>query len=107
METKPLTGTRRGTGIDGTGVGKEMMKREPLRIRLTLDSGLAAYVRAWVKGFGIPNNERDAIIDMVRDTVLKRLESETLREMMIPHLPRDIQRAFKGRVEIRPARRGR
>lgn len=69
----------------------------PLRIRLTLDRGLAAYIRAYVKAVGIYGDERETIIAMVRNEVIRFTESQHIRAAIMPHLPRNIQRAWKGR----------
>lgn len=70
-------------------------RREPLRIRLTFDDGLAAYIRALVASpVGIYGDERETIVYLVRSGVIKLFESEVYRNAMMPYLPKDIQRAW-------------
>jgi hypothetical protein len=64
---------------------------KPLRIRLTLDAGLAAYLRALVNGVGIHGDERETLMFLIRDGIVKRMESEGMRRLMVPHLPADIR----------------
>lgn len=76
------------------------MKRAPPRIRITLDDGLAAYIRAMVKGVRIYGDERETIIYLIRDALDRRTESDALLQMMMPHLPQDIQRAWLHRTSV-------
>lgn len=77
------------------------LKRKPLRIRLTIDSGLAAYLRAWVCGIGLAGNERETIIYLLRCRLNDDFEhrnnngDRVFRDMMFPWLPKDIQAAWK------------
>lgn len=66
----------------------------PLRIRLTLDRGLAAYVRAHVKGIGIAGSERETLVFMIRDCIVRDCENQVLCHLMMPHLPPDIRAAW-------------
>lgn len=77
------------------------MKRNPLRIRLTLDAGLAAYVRAYTKGVGLYGTERETIVAFVREGINRRCEGDVLLEKMMPHLPPDIQRAWLHRANVK------
>lgn len=72
----------------------------PLRIRLTLDSGLASYVRAFVKGIGIYGDERGTIIHMIRQAVQEDAKSDNLLSHLMPHLPARIQLAWLHRLNV-------
>jgi hypothetical protein len=67
--------------------------REPLRIRLTLDDGLASYLRALCKSdMAIFGNERETIIFAVREFLLSKMtKGNAFRESIIDNLPDDLQ----------------
>ena len=71
------------------------LPRAPMRIRLTLDDGLAAYIRAYAAGIGIAGNERDTIIFLLRGAMTKSFRGG-IAEAMMPYLPEDIQAAWGG-----------
>ena len=70
------------------------VERKPLRIRLTLDDGLASWVRAYVKGIGLYGDERATIIAFVRRAIIEDSANDGFRSCMLPHLPPDIRRAM-------------
>jgi len=73
----------------------EPIDRAPLRIRLTLDDGLAAYIRAIVASpIGFYGDERATIIFMVRQQIIQHTESPVIRDAIMPWLPVDIRRAW-------------
>lgn len=71
--------------------------RAPLRMRLTLDDGLAAYLRALVNGVGLYGNERETAVFLIGDGLSDRFKSDAFRAAMMPHLPDDIRRAWGDR----------
>ena len=73
------------------------VKRAPLRIRLTFDAGLAAYIRAQAKF--LYGSERAAIIALVRSQIIADTGKDGLLQCMWPHLPPDIQRAWRHRID--------
>jgi hypothetical protein len=71
---------------------------EPLRIRLTLDKGLAAWLRALCASpVGIFGDERETIIYLVRNGMRELAESEAFREAITPHLPEEIRKHTRKR----------
>lgn len=82
------------------------LKRQPLRIRLTIDDGLAAYLRAWVNGIGFAGDERETIIYLLRskindDFTHRNADGQRVfRDMMFPWLPKDIQAAWKADASV-------
>lgn len=84
----------------------EPIQREPLRIRITLDDGIASYLRALVKcPFGIFGDERETIVYLTRSGLIKLWESPSYREAMLPYLPQDIQDAWRQPL-IHPSPKG-
>jgi hypothetical protein len=71
--------------------------RAPLRMRLTLDDGLASYLRALVNGVGLYGDERETAIYLIRDGLIDRFKADGFRAAMMPHLPDDIRRAWGDR----------
>lgn len=71
------------------------LSRAPLRIRLTLDERLAAYIRAYVAAVGIAGDERETIIFLLRSAVWESFRGG-IAEAMMPYLPEDIQAAWGG-----------
>jgi hypothetical protein len=58
----------------------------PLRIRLTLDEGLADYVRAYAK-VGLQGPDiRETIIWCIRSHIIDLIEKQFWREAFEPHL---------------------
>lgn len=68
-------------------------KREPLRIRLTLDSGIASYLRALCESeAGIFGDERATIIYAVRGFIQDLMKKDSgFRAPIIRHLPPDLR----------------
>lgn len=66
-----------------------------MRIRLTFDDGLAAYIRAQAKV--LYGTDKAAIVALVRRSILEDCKSDNLLEWMYPHLPADIQQAWAHR----------
>lgn len=73
------------------------VKTGPLRIRLTIDDGLASYLRALVASpCGIFGDERETIIYFVRSALIDMLKPDNgFREPIIDHLPIDLQRVWR------------
>jgi hypothetical protein len=73
------------------------MIRAPLRIRLTLDDGLASYVRALVASpVGIFGDERDTIIFATRAFMIDKMApGNGFRDPIIDHLPADLQKQWR------------
>ncbi|MBA2412691.1 MAG: hypothetical protein H0V63_07675 [Burkholderiaceae bacterium] len=73
--------------------------RTPLRIRITLDDGIASYFRALrASPFGIYGSEQATAIYLIREGLISRFEQPIYRDAMMPHLPDDIQKAWGVRV---------
>ena len=63
-------------------------------VRVRMDSGLYAWVRAYTKGMGLGETTEESIIYLVRKGIHEAIGSAALREAMMPHLPKRIRRAF-------------
>ena len=72
------------------------VKRRPLRIRLTIDDGLASYLRALVASpAGIFGNERETIIYFVRSALIDMMKPDNgFRQSIIDHLPADLKKLW-------------
>ena len=79
----------------------ERIESGPLRIRLTLDDGLASYLRALVASpCGFFGDERETIIYFIRSALIDMMKSGSgFREPIIDHLPPDLQRPWRKRGE--------
>lgn len=77
-------------------------RREPLRIRLTLDSGLASYLRALCESeAGIFGDERETIIYAVRSFIQDLMKKESgFRAPITAHLPPDLQKMWRDRDAV-------
>lgn len=69
-------------------------RREALRVRLTLDRGLASWIRAYHEAYGLHATIQETIIYLVRSAIIERSRNEASRKLLMPHLPADIQRAW-------------
>lgn len=72
------------------------VKRAPLRIRLTLDDGLATYLRALVASpAGIFGDERETIIYAVRTFLIDKMAvGNGFREPILRQLPDDLRKTW-------------
>jgi hypothetical protein len=72
------------------------LKRRPLKITITLDDGLASYLRALCKSeVGIFGDERETIVYALRTFIHeKMLATSGFRNNIIRHLPPDLQKAW-------------
>lgn len=73
------------------------MKREPLRIRITLDDGLASYLRALCASpVGIFGDERETIIYAVRSFIIDLTKpSSGFFEPIVRELPDDLRKVWE------------
>lgn len=70
------------------------VERRPLRIRITLDDGLASYLRALCESeAGIFGDERETIIYAVRTFLLDMMKKDSgFKPHIVKHLPGDLRR---------------
>lgn len=74
-------------------------ERRPLRIRITLDDGLAPYLHALCESeAGIFGDERETIIYAVRTFLIDKMaKGNGFRKFIIPNLPPDLRRHWEER----------
>lgn len=68
------------------------IKSRPLRIRMTFDSGAAAWIRAEAK-FLYGSNRR-AIEQLMLNAIRKDVACDNILRHLLPHLPDDIRKSF-------------
>lgn len=73
-----------------------MAESKPLKIRLTIDAGLAAYIRAEAKI--LYGSDRAAIIALLRNAIQTDIRSDGWLLALYPHLPPEIQKAWAHRI---------
>ena len=73
-----------------------LVERAPLRIRLTLDDGLAPYLRALCASpAGIFGDERETIIFAVRTFLIDKMKpGNGFFEPILRELPEDLQKVW-------------
>lgn len=77
------------------------VERKPLRIRLTIDDGLASYLRALVASpVGIFGDERETIVYALRTFLIDRMCKDSgFRDPIMRHLPPDLRKLWMRNIK--------
>lgn len=70
------------------------MARGPLRIRITLDEGLADHMRGYAS-IGIHGDLRETIVYCIREHIIGLMHHEAWRTIIEPHLNRPYGRKHR------------
>ena len=65
-----------------------------MRLRTKIDHGLAAHLKALVKGVGLYGDLDETVVYLLRCGIIDHLKSQVFKEAMLPHLPKKIRKAM-------------